>query len=207
MRGRSQRLWIDLETTGLDRGKHGVIQIAGTIEIEGRTHSTFNYQPRLIRGDKISREALDTHGVTVNQIRKYEPAKDVFRRFVFMLRESVDQMDKLDKFTMFGYNANFDYQFLLTWWEKNHSPYFGSYIWYPPIDVMTLAGLKLEKVRHELRNFKLKTVAAYLGAKIDHERLHDAEYDIELTRFVFHALNGDTYDLFDYQLSQGLAEE
>lgn len=118
MRGRSQRIWIDLETTGLDRGKHGVIQIAGAIEIESKTHSTFNYRPRLMGGDKISQEALDTHGVTITQIRRYEPAEDVFRGFVLMLREFVDPMDKLDKFTLLGYNANFDYQFLLTWWEK-----------------------------------------------------------------------------------------
>jgi hypothetical protein len=40
----------------------------------------------------------------------------------------------------------------------------------------------LQPVRAELSNFKLATVARYCGIKVDDSRLHDSQYDIELTR-------------------------
>ena len=35
--------------------------------------------------------------------------------------------------------------------------------------------------RHEMRNFKLATVAKVLCIEVDDSKLHDAEYDILLT--------------------------
>ena len=38
-----KNLWIDLETTGLDVKKHGVVQIAGIVEIDGEIQESFNF--------------------------------------------------------------------------------------------------------------------------------------------------------------------
>jgi len=188
MRGKDQKLWIDLETSGLDRKKHGVVQIAGAIEINYKLINTFNYTMRLFPGDRISKKSIETHGFTIDDIKKFIPPHNQFIQIVKMLREYVDPGDKRDKFTMFAYNADFDYGFLRTWWEKNNSPFFGSYVWYPPVDVMTKAAEVLQPERHLLKNMKLKTVAKYLGINVDESKLHDAFYDIELTRDVYHRL-------------------
>jgi DNA polymerase-3 subunit epsilon len=44
-------------------------------------------------------------------------------------------------------------------------------------------------------DFKLKTVAKELGLWVDETRLHDAEYDIELTRSVYRIVTGIDYEL------------
>ena len=40
----------------------------------------------------------------------------------------------------------------------------------------------LQEDRDKLPNFKLATVAKHIGISVDESRLHDSEYDIELTR-------------------------
>ena len=40
----------------------------------------------------------------------------------------------------------------------------------------------LQDKRAELSNFKLATVAKHCGIDVDASRLHDSQYDIELTR-------------------------
>ena len=35
-------LWVDVETTGLDRHRHGIIQIAGMVEVDGEVVETFD---------------------------------------------------------------------------------------------------------------------------------------------------------------------
>ena len=200
MRGKDQHLWVDIETSGLDPIVNGIVQIAGAIVIDGFTVKTFNYPCRLLSGDKLTKKSTEVHGYTMDDIRKFPPAHDQFITIVKMLREYVDPADTLDKFTMYGYNAVFDYTFLRNWWDKNDSPYFGSYVWFPPIDVMNKAAEELQGVdRTTIRSFKLRTVAKYLGLPIDTKRLHDAQYDIEMTRWVYHKLRGEEYEMFRYE--------
>ena len=129
MRGRSQELWVDTETSGLIPGVHGIVQIAGYIKIDHKIEETFDFKCRLIKGDKISKRSIQSHGFTKEEIRKFPKAHIQFTKIVKLLREYVDPADKRDKFTMYAYNANFDYDFLRAWWEKNDSPFFGSYVY------------------------------------------------------------------------------
>lgn len=48
-----------------------------------------------------------------------------------------------------------------------------------------LATVYLANKRTEMENFKLSTVAATLGVQVDGDSLHNAMYDIELTKAVF----------------------
>ena len=84
-------------------------------------------------------------------------------------------------------NASFDNQFLRAWFTQCGDNYFGSWFWYPPIDVMALAGIRLMHVRHELKDFKLGTVCEYFGIKPQGE-LHDAYVDIDLTEKLYRKL-------------------
>lgn len=43
-------------------------------------------------------------------------------------------------------------------------------------------------VRNDMENFKLMTVARTMGIEIDENKLHDATYDIELTRDIFYKI-------------------
>ena len=55
----------------------------------------------------------------------------------------------------------------------------------PTRDVMVLASAYLATRRPDMENFKLSTVARTLGVDVQNESLHDAMYDIELTKAVF----------------------
>jgi len=50
---------------------------------------------------------------------------------------------------------------------------------------MVLAAEHLKERRGLMADFKLKTVAQFLGIEIDESKLHDAVYDIKLTREIY----------------------
>lgn len=87
---------------------------------------------------------------------------------------------------MVGYNnAAFDNQFLRGFFLQNNDKFFGSWFWANSMDVMVLATVYLANKRTEMENFKLSTVAETLGVQVDGDSLHNAMYDIELTKAVF----------------------
>lgn len=103
-----------------------------------------------------------------------------------MLAKYVDKFNKKDKFFLVGYNnAAFDNQFLRGFFLQNGDVYFGSWFWANSIDVMVLASAYLAERRPEMENFKLSTVAKFLGVSVSDDSLHNALYDIELTRAVY----------------------
>ena len=69
--------------------------------------------------------------------------------------------------------------------SKRHDQYFGSWFWANSLDVLVLATQFLKGKRSQMANFQLKTVAAFLGIEVDESRLHDAEYDIDLTMQIY----------------------
>ena len=107
-----------------------------------------------------------------------------------MLSKYVDKFNKKDKFHLVGFNnASFDNAFFRAFFVQNKDVYFGSWFWSDSIDVMVLASYKLRDVRTELEDFKQKTVAKYLGIQVEEEKLHDAEYDIDICLAIFNVLN------------------
>ena len=104
--------YLDVETSGLDPQKHGIIQISGEIEINGKTKEKFNWRVSLFKSQKVSSEALEITGTTVEQIRGYEDPIVVFKELKEMLEKYVSPYNKKDKFFMVGYNSHkFDSEF------------------------------------------------------------------------------------------------
>lgn len=104
--------------------------------------------------------------------------------------------NKQDKFHLVGYNnASFDNQFLRAFFAQNNDKYFGSWFWADTIDVMCLASNSLSAIRHTMDNFKLVTVAKTFGIPVDEEQLHDASYDLYLTKAIYDMINAGRYDL------------
>lgn len=179
-------LYLDLETTGLYPDKHGIIQISGEVEIEGKTEEQFNYTLQPFKGQLITKEALEINGRTVEEIKAFEEPRKVFNRFEAMLNKYINKFNKKDKFFMVGYNSHsFDSQFLRQFFLSNQHQYYGSYFWSAGLDVMLLAVPVLAHKRPDMENFKLMTVARELGIEVNEDRLHDAEYDIEITKAIF----------------------
>lgn len=187
-------VFFDLETTGTNPGKHGIHQISGQIVIDGVVKESFDFHVQPNPKALIEEEALKVGGVTREQILAYPPMQQVYQEFVAMLSKYVDKFNKKDKFFLVGYNnAAFDNQFLRGFFLQNGDVYFGSWFWSNSIDVMVLASAYLATRRPEMENFKLSTVAKTLGIVVNDDSLHDAMYDIELTKAVFDIVTGNQY--------------
>lgn len=178
--------FFDLETTGVYPGKNGIHQISGEIVVNGETKERFDFKVQPNPKCVIEDAALAVGGVTREQVMAYPPMRQVYSQLTSMLEKYVDKFNKKDKFFLVGYNnASFDNQFLRGFFLQNGDQYFGSWFWSNSIDVMVLASEKLKEKRHEMENFKLVTVAKFLGIEVEEERLHDAGYDIYLTKAIY----------------------
>jgi DNA polymerase-3 subunit epsilon len=181
--------FFDLETTGLDNQKHAIHQISGKIIIDGVEKTKFNFKVKPFEGALIDATALKIGGVTEEQIMQYPSCHQNYVSLVTLIQKYVNRFDTGDKFHLVGYNnSSFDNQFLRSFFKVNKDDYFGSYFWSDSIDVMVLASNFLKHERHNIRDFKLKTVAQWLKIEVDAKRLHDAEYDIELTEKIFNII-------------------
>lgn len=189
-------IFIDVETTGVIPERNGLTQLSGCVQIGDEVKESFDYFLRPFPKDEIEIAALEVTGFDRRQFllpdhpnylavegQNFEDPRDIYDRMAAMLGKYVNQYDKGDKFQFVGYNAHsFDMPFMRRFWEKNGNRFFGSWFWYPCLDVMLIWAQILQPVRAELSNFKLATVAKHCGIKVDATRLHDSQYDIELTR-------------------------
>lgn len=179
-----KNLFIDIETTGTDKDKHGIIQIAGIVEIDGCIKKEFDLKVRPFEFQECEKAALALHGIKEEDLRKYPLPSNGYSVLVSILDQYVNKFDKVDKFFFVGYNATFDFDFLVHFFLNNNDRFYGSYFFWPTVDVAVLAGYLLRKEKHLLANSKLVTVAEYLGV-VGNGEAHDAAYDIKLTYRIF----------------------
>jgi DNA polymerase-3 subunit epsilon len=188
-------LFFDTETTGVRYWKDGIHQISGYIDIDGEIKETFDFKVQPNPNAEISDEALAIANITREQIANYPPMKNIYLELVKMLGKYVDKYDKTDKFYLVGFNnASFDNPMLRAWFKQNGDEYFGSWFWSNCFDVFVMATPHILSVRPTMTSCNLLNTAKALGIEVDESKLHDALYDIEITRAIF-------YKLFPLRLS------
>lgn len=179
--------FFDLETTGVNYWQHGIHQISGCIEINGVVLEHFDFKVAPNPLARIEPDALLVGNVTLDQIQAYPDMETVYRQLVTILGKHVDKYKKTDKYYLVGFNnASFDNPFLRAFFVQNGDNYFGSWFWSNPLDTFILATPKLMSERARMTDFKLKTVCRHMGIDVDEERLHEASYDIDLTRQLYY---------------------
>lgn len=187
----SKILFFDVETTGLDSHKNGIHQLACILDIDGKETERFNFKIKPFASDVIEESALKVGNVTLEQITGEGYLEPTFQKnkFCDILKKYVDKYNKADKIHLAGYNnASFDNQFLRRLFEKCGDEYFGSWFWPDSLDIMVLASYKFQNKRSLMTNFKLGTVVQSAGIKVEESGLHDALYDVELTRKLYYKL-------------------
>ena len=190
----SKIFYIDVETTGVDSSKHAMVQFSGIIEIDGQEKERVDILTSPFPGDLVSKEALEVIGKTIDQLREYPDAKESYRQLLDVTGKYVDKFNRADKFYFIGYNSRFDEDFVRAWFRKCNDNYFGSWFYWPTIDVSNLAAIHFMQNGGRPDSFKLMSVAAALGIEVDEDLAHDAMYDIIITKKIFETLthNGET---------------
>lgn len=181
------KFFYDVETTGVDFRKHSIIQFSAQIEKNDEVIEKINLfskpHPRAI----IDPMALKVNNLTEEQIFNFEhDYVSLYKTILKILGKYIDRFNSKQKMYLVGYNnRSFDDHFFRKLFELNNDSFFNSWFWSDSIDVMSAAADYLIDRRPYMTNFKLKTVAKELGLKVDESRLHDADYDIELTRQIY----------------------
>ncbi len=183
--------FIDCETTGTDPHKHGLIQMAGKITVDGKIVESFDIKAKPFDDDLMEEEAMAVNKVTKESLREYPNPRQAYNQFVEMLGRYCDKYRRTDKFFFVGFNGDFDADHVRAFMEKNGDVYFNSFFWYPTLDIAKLAAMRLLDKRHLMINFRLTTVAEFLGIPVDETVAHEAGYDIELTMKIFSLLMKD----------------
>ncbi len=183
-----KKCFIDLETTGLDPNLNGILEIAIITRIPGQQDQSFQTFIKPIKNDLIVPAALAVNKIRFEDAEKFPESAKVHNDLTNFLGQFVNKFDPEDKFIFVAYNANFDYQFLRSFFVKCDDKYFGSLFFYPPLDIMQIAFKHLLNVRHKMPNFKQVTVAPELGIEIDLKKAHGAMYDVEIVRKIHDTL-------------------
>lgn len=180
--------YIDVETTGTDPSKHGLVQIAGIVEIDGEVKEKINLFIAPFEDDVIEQEALEVIGKTKAELMGYSSPRSIYQELVRGMEKYVDRYNREDKFHFVGYNSRFDDSFIRAWFKKLNDKYYGSWFHWPAIDVSNLAAIHFLNNGGRPTNFKLMTVANELGIAVDTDQAHDALYDVRITRKIFKSL-------------------
>lgn len=186
--GSIKRIFIDVETTGLDPAVCGIWEIGLLVEIDGVVQEEFT--ATMNPGDvELHESAIEKSGVSAEYISKQDNHKEVFEEFVELLDDYIDRFDKNDKFLFYAYNSKFDESFIRRWFERNNHKYYGSYFYSNSIDIMSLVGHVLASLRMKVPKFNLETICSVFNVNLSDS--HRAHADIGATYKLVKVLEKD----------------
>lgn len=171
-------LYFDTETTGTDYKDNNIWQIAGAIEIGGEIKEEFNLKFQPFSYEHVEQGAIDTHGVTVEEMKTFMPNIQGYREFVKILGRHVNKFDKTDKYYPAGYNVGFDINMMAEFFKKIGDKYLGSWWNWKDIDPLRVLRWMDFEGLISLDSYKLENVCEHFGFEID---AHDALSDIQAT--------------------------
>jgi DNA polymerase III subunit epsilon len=184
-------LWFDLETTGTDKVKHGIIQIAAMIERDNRIIAEREWTMNPVN-KLIDPKALEVNGMTVEQIRSFLPSHQVYSEFNMFLDQHGFRKQKDKRYIPGGYNAGFDLDFISQWYlEMSGGPYaFWGHLQFQPIDPYPTIVSMWRAGVIPTENCKLETICNHFGIPIDaHDAMSDIRASRELARMVLGRIN------------------
>lgn len=173
-------LFLDTETTGLDCNLHGLVQVAGIVEVDGDAVEEFNIKVKPYPLDEVSAEAVKVNGWKADSFGL--PPTEGYKKIIGVFNRYIDRYNKQDKFLMVGQNVQFDYGFLERFFKKNRNDYLYSYIHWRKVDLIGISAFMDFCGKVDFNgNYKLESVCKTLGIPIT---AHDALNDVRAVREV-----------------------
>lgn len=150
-----KQIFVDIETTGLESNKCDITEIAMIAVKNGKT-----------------------------QGKLYTKGNNLYHDTIEFLKKYIDPYDKNDKAYFLAWNAGFDSEFMHKFMSGKKLQ-FGNFFYHIPVDVLQYAVFRYMRKGIVPFDFKLVTVAKNLGIKVQEDKLHSADYDIEITRKIY----------------------
>ena len=166
----AQLVFVDLETTGLDVARHGIIEIGCIFETDGQREAD-DFHSLANPGEvEKSAEAAEIHKIPPASIAAAPPLEEVLRQFDARCQ---------DEAIISGWNTKFDEAFLYRAYQRHGIPWRFDYHIY---DVWSLyKRFQLLGALPADLHLGLGTVAEYCKEIRDGEAQHRALTDIEWT--------------------------
>ncbi len=164
-----KKLWLDVETTGLDSKNNGIIQLAC---IKDDTNEKFSINIKPFTDCVYDKGAEDIHGKSEKDISKYMCEADAILQFTKFL-------GKDGQYSIAGYNSRFDQDFIIALFKRHKQYSFWDFFNYYDVDVFALVKIldlnsnKTKKLEAMCKEFGIKFTA------------HDAIEDIKATRKLY----------------------
>lgn len=173
-------LYFDVETTGTEPGKHGIIQLAALMEIGGDVVDTFNMKFQPHEGAEINLDALKITNTDPEELKTRATSSDGYYSFMRFLNKHIGMYDKNDKAYPAGYNVQFDLGFLDTLFRIHGNKFgTGSYQNWKKLDPLPILWYWDFIGAISLPDYKLATVCSHFDIQLN---AHDALSDISATR-------------------------
>lgn len=173
-------LFFDTETTGINHQVNEIVQFSALVEIDGEVTDQINVMIQPTKWDNIDKGALETTGMTIDQLKTFEEPAVAFRKIEQFFQKHIDKYNKNDKFYPAGHNVSFDLDFLQSFWRQYDRYGTGTYQNWRAIDTRTITNFMImAKMMTDLPDTKLSTLCDHFGIEI---KAHDAMSDIIATR-------------------------
>ena len=175
-----RKVWLDVETTGLDKDKNGIIQLACIMEdFDGKAVDEFSINMKPFAGCIYNKDAEKVHGKSEKVISKYTPEDAAIKLFISWL--SKHKIGK-EQFQISGYNSRFDLDFIDALFKRN-TKFFWNFFHYYDVDVFALVKiLDLDGTFEGKKSKKLVALCDTFNIEIE---AHDAMSDIKATRKLY----------------------
>lgn len=175
----------DSETGGTDPKVHALLQWSAKMFIDGKEVDSIDVKMQPFPNDEVTDEALEHNHLKredLFSVDRVTPSVG-YTMITTFLKRHIDKYNRKDKAFWTGYNGRFDSDFTREFFNKNADTYFGSWFWFPVLDISVLAGFFIQKKRIELVDFKQRTVWEFMFPErkdmYKPEEWHEAMFDID----------------------------
>lgn len=190
----SKILYFDTETTGTIAGVHEITQFAAIIEVDGVVKEEVNWRCQPTRWDKIDAKAIETTGVSIEELKKFQEPSKMLADIKKLLLKYESKYDKgPQKFYPAGHNVSFDLEFLNAFF-KQHGDFddkkwgITSYQNWRALDSRIFCNfLSMAGKLPNILDHKLGTLCTHYEIEI---QAHDAMSDIRATRTLINKMLG-----------------
>lgn len=177
-------LWLDVETTGLNPEKNGIVSLACIADFDGQEVAKTSFYMNPV-GREIEDGALKVNGFTREQIANYPHWNEIKGDFLAWLVQTFTRA--YIPMPVGGFNhVSFDCRFIREWFNQAGGSRLEEIFRVEErFDVMLL--VKRSEAFAKLENRKLVTVANSMGVELG-AQAHEAAADIRATRELFYKI-------------------